>query len=264
MRPDDWHPSVIKPGRHFNELPLTGFVQTDRPVGSILHPADNREDFEGKLLKAHTAFELAYPFVNISRYHIKMPFWRGLELPTTQDFSFIDAPQGLSTTSITVILVPSNQIESASMGFHFQSKELPSLRERLQNKHFQGLIGNLGYFMTKDLINKKYSWSHNTRYPAFPLSDIPSYIGFHWFNGASKQVSAAFDGIHPTAIGIHKSGKIDILPDLKIDSYIVTLGTKKILIDSINNPDAIKQDVLLFTPALKTPEIEETIRKSVV
>lgn len=259
MRPDDWQPSVIESGRHFNKTPLTGFSQSDGLAGSILHPADKREGFEAKLLKAHTAFEAAYPFVNISRYHIKMPFWRGQEVPTIQDYLLVDAPQGLTSTSITVVLVPVNQIESASMGFYFQNKELSSLRERLQKKYFQGLIGNLGYFMTRSLINKKYTWSHNTRYPNFPLSDMPSYIGFHWFKGASKQISAAFDGIHPAAVGIHKSGKIDILPKLKIDSYIVTLGTHKILIDSINNPDAIKQDVMLFTPALKTSEIQDAI-----
>ncbi len=257
---DDWCPTTIKSGRYFNETTLTGFMQSDGMGGNVLHPASENDDLEAKLLKAHTTLESTYPGVRVLRRCVKMPYWRGQKLPTSRDYTFVNAPERLTTTSISIILVPQNQIKNASMGFYFRGKTLPSLRERLKGSRFHGVVGNLGYYMTKGLINEKHIWSHNARYPAFPLPDIPSYIGFHLFkDNATGQSKGAFQGAHPGAVGIRKNGGIDILPGLKIQSYTVTLGTQNIVVRSIDNPGATNEDVMLFTPALKTTEIEEYI-----
>jgi len=123
--------------------------------------------------------------------------------------------------------------------------------------------------MTDALIEGK-SWSHNERYPEFPLPRILSYIGFHLLkdevedkvkgkDGATGEIYSSFQGAHPAMVGIRENGKIDIIPRLGITSYRVTFGGQKIVVNSINDPDAINKDVVLFTPALRTPEVEKYI-----
>jgi hypothetical protein len=260
MSPDDWRSVPIESGRYFYDIPRTGFVRRDGQGGSVLLPAVDDQDFETNLLKRQATVQSTYPGMHVARYTVRMPYWRGPHLPDDRHYPFVDFPQRLTTTSISVVLIPQNRVQHASMGFYFRSTVLPTLRERLRGRQFQGIIGNLGYYMTPDLINDRHRWSHKARYPAFPLPDTPSYIGFHRFkDDATGQVSSGIQGAHPAAVGIRQDGVIDILSDLAISGYTIDFGTQKVVVQSINDPDVGDTRVTLFTPALRTQEIEDHI-----
>lgn len=260
MSPDDWLPTPIETRWYCNQTPLTGFVRRDGQGGSVLHPVVDDHVFEPNLLRTHEGVQAAYPGVCISRHIFQMPHWLGPELPTEHDYPLVDSTQRLTTTSVTVILLPQDQIRHASLGFHYQNHKLPTLRERLSRSQFQGLVGNLGYFMTRDLINDKHLWSHKTRFPDFPLPDIPAYIGFHSFRDEfTGRIHSGIQGAHPATIGIRQDGTIDILPDLNIDGYTIEIAAQKVLVQSINDPQSNDKTVMLFTPALRTPEVNDHI-----
>jgi hypothetical protein len=257
---EDWQVTPIKFGKFGNIVPLTGYELADGQGGNILHPAGDDAEFEATLLRSYTALKGLYPQVLASRYTVQMPYWTGEKLPTTDDYLFVERSRRLTTTSISLILIPRNCIQRAAMGFYFLEGVLPSLRERLQGGSFEGLVGNLGYYMTKDLISQKQVWSHNVRYPDFPLPAMPSYIGFHWHKDvATGQAGGGFQGAHPAAVAINQNGTLSILPDLSIQGYAVTIGAQSINVSAINQSDAVDEAVVLFTPALKTPAINAQI-----
>jgi hypothetical protein len=259
MRAEDWVPATIEPGRYCNARPLTGFRRRGGGREKPLHPACGDEEFEGELLKTHAALRAMYPGIKVARYVVQMPYWKGHRLPGPGDYRWVDAPQSLTTTSITVAMVPNERIRKASMGYYFEGNALPTLRARMAGVRFQGLAGNLGYYMTADLIEGK-PWAHNARYPAFPLPNVLSYIGFHWTKGgATGKVYGAFEGAHPAAVGIRENGEVEILPELGITAYGVQLAGQSIAVHAINTPDAVDEPLVLFTPALKTPEVERYI-----
>jgi hypothetical protein len=254
MHRDNWQTAPIRAGKFCNEITLTGYVLKDGRGGNILNPVEDDADFEDILLDKYAKLKAIYPMVKVSRFHVQMPYWVGEKLPTTDDYVSASSPKSLATTSITTILIPQQEIKKSEMGFYFRGEHLPSLRERLNGSGFRGIVGNLGYFMTAGLIDGEHPWTHNVRYPDFKLPPIPSYLGFHYFGG-----NGAFQGVHPAAVGIRHSGEIDILPDLEIDGYAVRIGEQTINIQAINEHDAVDEDVILFTPALKTPEIKVQI-----
>lgn len=254
MRPDDWKHVQIERGRYFNkEYPITGYERTDGEEGNPLHPVCV---FEDRLQKIHQRFRETYRGISISCRHVRMPHWdpEGQNLP--DNYSFVGAPERLTTTSITIVLVSRDQIQAAELGFYYDGATLSTLRERMKGVSFRGLVGNLGYFMTQDLIGEKFPWSHNVRYPEFPLPITLSYLGFHLFKDDGGEVFGSFQGAHPAAVGIRESGEVDVIPRLEIEKYRVTLWGKEFLINSINNPDAV-DDVMLFTPGLWTPEVSK-------
>jgi hypothetical protein len=109
--------------------------------------------------------------------------------------------------------------------------------------------------MTPELIAGRFPWSHNGRYPAFPLPRLCSYIGFHWFTGLQNgQAFGGFQGAHPAAVGIRTSGEVAIIPRIEIPRYQVTMWGETFVVESINAPD-LPDDVMLFTPGLWTDEI---------
>ena len=56
MRPDDWIPVPIEPGRYSNARSLTGFQRADGQGGNTLHPVDGDEGFEEELLRTQKGF----------------------------------------------------------------------------------------------------------------------------------------------------------------------------------------------------------------
>jgi hypothetical protein len=109
--------------------------------------------------------------------------------------------------------------------------------------------------MTRGLIDDKFRWSHNVRYPDFPLPPLLSYIGFHLFRDmGTGAVCGSFAGAHPGAVGIRDDGVVEIIPSLEIEAYRVSMWGVELSIRSINDPDAV-EDVMVFTPGLWTPDV---------
>lgn len=256
MRSDDWTRVPVERGRYFNQERITGYERVDGQNGNPLHPVCV---FEDKLRETHQRFRETYPGVSIARRHVRMPYWDRADPSLPDNYSFVEAPERLTTTSLTIVMVSRSQIKNAEMGFCYDGKTLLTLRERMRGVCFRGLAGNLGYYMTEELINGKAVWSHNVRYPEFPLPATLSYVGFYLFRDEDTgEVYSSFQGAHPAAVGIRKHGEIEIISRLKISEYRVTLWGEEFLVSSINDPDAV-DDVMLFTPGLWTPEVGERV-----
>jgi hypothetical protein len=258
----DWDYEPIEQYRYSNEeYPITGL--TDHQGGSLLHPACV---FEDELRATYDRVSDTHSAIRPWRRHIEMPTWRKDDLPTADDYGPIHRhPIPRTTTAVTVILVPQDRIGRAEMGFYFKGNKLPSLRERMRGErksfyasensreavHFLGLVGNLGYTVTEDLIDG-HRWSHNRRFAeAFHLPSTWSYIGFYLFRERGR-IYSAFQGAHPAAVAV-KGGKATIIPQLTITAYKVVLWGKELQVDSINPPLA-QGDITLFTPAFPAPE----------
>jgi len=156
------------------------------------------------------------------------------------------------------VTLPQVAVAAAALRYCFVGEHLPTLRERLRGAPFHGLVGNLGYYMTKALIEGQAPWAHNVRYPEFPLPAILSYVGFHLFRDETGEAYGSFQGAHPAAVGVRRDGRVDIIPRLEIEKYKVTLWDKELYVSSVNTPDAI-DDVMLFTPGLRTPETRKHV-----
>jgi len=273
MRPSDWAEATIEKNRYFNrEGPITGYERVGGQGDKPLHPACAFE-FEDKLRETHRRFRETYAGVIAARYHVKTPYWTREDRTLPHHYAFVETPQRLTTTSVTVVMVPNHIHRSvreprgdkgASMGFYFNGDELPSLRERLarerrESVHFEGLAGNLGYYMTETLVARgRLPWAHNHRYPeTFHLSPIKSYIGFHLFEDqVSGAVYGSFQGAHPAAVSIRRDGRAEIIPRLQIAGYQVALWGQTFDVDAIDVPEPMGRDVALFTPGLLTQEVQ--------
>lgn len=253
MRPDDWRPAPIARGRYFNAAPLTGYRRTDGTGGNPLYPSLPPDDFESRLADEMRRVRSLFPPLELARYHVQMPYWPPDDERLPTRYRFVPAPQRLTTTSVTAALLPQAAI-AAGLGFCFAGDVLPPLRARLRGTPFHGLIGNLGYYMTADLLGEKFPWSHSARYPRFPLPPLRSYIGFHLFRAADGEACAGFQGAHPAAVAVRRNGMVEILPRLEISGYRVGLAGREFTVHSINAP-AERDGVMLFTPGLRTPEM---------
>ncbi len=254
MEPSDWIPVPIDAGRYGNARSLIGYRRADGTGGNPLHPAAAQDDFEARLAETMQQVRRLFPSVEVARYHVRMPYRPpdARQLPTT--YHLADAPRRLSTTSVSVILLPQREIASAATGFCFVGGRLPTLRERMRGQSFRGLIGNLGYYMTAELLGRKFSWSHNRRYPDHPLPPVFAYIGFHLHRAADGTVESGFLGAHPAAVAVRRDGRVEILPRLTITGYQVAIGSRTFAVHAINEP-AARDEVQLFTPGLWSPEI---------
>ncbi len=258
MRPDDWTPVTLEAGRYFNTEPLVGFRRRDGTPGSVLHPIHGDDAaFETILAETFRAVKEAHPSVQLARYHVRMPYWRGEVCPTADDYTFVSAPERLTTTAITVVLIPQHAVRRADLGFYFHGLYLPPLRQRMRGEIFRGIVGNVGFFMTEKLIRGAIPWAHNRRFtrPAFRLPTIKAYLGFHLFRDADGHINAGFQGAHPAAVAVRNDGTAEILPRLKIAGYTVTLAGVKLSVEAINDPHAEDADIALFTPSLWTEEV---------
>ncbi|MBN1811940.1 MAG: hypothetical protein JXA14_08905 [Anaerolineae bacterium] len=270
IQPSDWQPEPIRPGQYFNEHPLCGFSRVDGLSGNPLHPALPGDDFEARLRRSFATLKRAYPDVHVARHTVQMPYYDGLELPSLDDYAFVDAPRALTTTSITVLLprqllprqlLPQVPGKRATLGYYFDGETLLSLRTRIQQHPFSGVAGNMGYYMTRDLIENKV-WAHNRRFPRFPLPPVRAYLGFHWQAENGSGCRGTFQGSRPAAVGVRHDDSIDILPRLDIDRYEVHLAGRTIDVSALDAPQAVDSDVVLFTPALHTPEIDTLIAET--
>lgn len=256
MRRSDWVPTTTG-FTGTDDNPFEGYVRADGQGGNSLFKALPDDDNEARLASAYRALRARYPGLLIARHHAQMPYWQGDHLPTLDDYTLVDAPLALTTTAITVLLVPRRRIADARLGYYFQGETLPPLRDRLQGRDFRGVIGNLGYYMTAGLIADKFRWSHNTRYPDHPLPEIPSYIGFHWCkHPTTGAIQGSFASAHPSIVALRTDGDIEILHQLAIESYTVRFGAQTVQIEALNAPEAVEADIVAFTPALRTPEAE--------
>jgi hypothetical protein len=259
IRRQDWRTAPIEVGQYCNEAPLSGFQRRDGRGGNPLHPAAQNDGFEAALARTYASLREQFPHLQIQRYVVRMPYWTGSALPAPSDYVFVSTPQSLITTSITVLTVPRTCIGAAQAGFHYRGAALAPLRQRLHGRRFRGLIGNLGYYMTESLIQHKFPWSHNRRYPDHPLPTMPSYLGFHLSTDAETGATrSGFGGALPAAIGIGEDGTIGLLPRLEIDAYEVTLAGHTFVVDAVNDPRA-RPDVTVFTPGFHAPEIDALI-----
>ena len=260
IKPIDWKPSLIEPLRFGNNPHrLSGFVRFDGTGGKPLYPAD-ADAFEDKLCQKQQKARDGFKGLSLWRFHVHMPLLTAGQQQLNPLYTFIKAPLRLSSTSITVLLIDRKNIMTADMGFYYNGKTLPTLRQRLAGTKFKGVVANLGYYMTESLITDGYPWSHNIRYPGFPTPPMPAYLGFYYFrHPGSKDVMSTFDGAHPAAVGIKQSGEIKIIPRLGIDHYQVALDGKTIVIKSINSSDA-SADVIAFTPQMSVPADVQNIK----
>ncbi len=254
MRPDDWTPVRLAPGRYGNAQPLRGYRRADGTGGNPLYPATPGDSFEARLAETMRTVRRNFPAVTTARFHVRMPYRPPDETRLPHTYQLTDAPRRLSTTSVSVILVPRQEIRAASTGFCFRGTHLPPLRRRLRGTPFHGLIGNLGYYMTAELLSGKFPWSHNERYPRHPLPAVYGHIGFHLHRNEAGASESGILGAHPAAVAVRDDGQVAIIPRLTISGYRITIGAHTFPVRAINDPQA-QAEAQLFTPGLWTAEI---------
>ena len=151
MQPHYWKRQRIERYRYYNkECDITGHEALVYP-GLPLHPACI---FEDTLREIYAAWQ-GCPELRLNRYHVKMPYWGRKHSRLADDYHFVDAPENLTTTSISVIMVHNNSRRTPSLGFYFQGNHLPSFRERVaheqrQSGQYQGIAGGARFAVAAD------------------------------------------------------------------------------------------------------------------
>jgi hypothetical protein len=230
-----------------------GFQRRDDVRGTILYPAEQGDRYEDILQEAHQGFMAAFSGAIAQRYHIRMPYCQGDELPQFDDYALVSNPQRLATTSVSVLLVPNRPNVASGLRFDFVGKHLPTLRERLRDNNSHGLVGNLGYYVTAALVDK-LQWAHNRRFPAFRLEDNPSYIGFHMNRDRNaEQVSGSFQGAHPAVVGVTNDGRVRVVSDLQISAYDVVIHGPNCVRFPVRHVNEVNpaEGVAVYTPAFR-------------
>ncbi len=181
-----------------------------------------------------------------------MPQLDATHLPSPEDYQPIDEPRSLCSTSVSLVLAPQANIDKARIGYHFKGSTLADLKDRLESESdFDGLIGNLGYFMTKELNVGDHIWSHRRRFPnpSHQLPEVLSYLGFYYFADENGQVeTAGFPSAHDSAVAIDNTGKVQIIPSLTFSRFKITIDDANFEVDCFNpSLDALSHhDVALF------------------
>ena len=264
ITPEDWNEVRVKRIPHLNHLCVpVGYNRKDGVGGNTLLPACI---FEDTLEEVFKRVKLNFPEIELSRLHVKMPYWNYDDNIIPELYSFISRAWHLTSTSITVVLVPNINRKSKDkpvLEYGYNGHELLSLRKRLNDKGlvFEGIIGNLGYYMTENLVEGILDWTHNKRYPGqYHLKTIKSSLGFYMRrDSCSDDIYSSFSGAHPSAVAVKKNGEIEILSALKINSYQVKISDKAFSIDCINPAEVVNEKLVLFTPGIWTEEIEANI-----
>ncbi|NOJ21517.1 hypothetical protein [Vibrio coralliilyticus] len=248
---EHWKTQTIAPGAYFNPNTLTGFKMAQGPLGNPLHP-NTEPTFEADLSELFESTQQSQPEIELKRVHFQMPAINPESLPGPQDYTQVEEPKPLSTTSVTLAWVKQEQLKQTSIGYHFEGNQLANLRDRLaESKAFRGLVGNLGYFMTKELNVGDHIWSHSRRYPAseHQLPERLAYLGFYYFGDAKGQVeNAGFQSAHSAGIGVKHSGEVKILPVIQCHAYDLTIAGQTMKVENINPElDKVDQhDIALF------------------
>ena len=261
--PQDWHPVPIAPGHYANDVPLTGYQRRDGFEGNALHPVHGDQDLEDTLADTFVSLHKRFPLVRIERCHIRMPHWSGKLVPPLDRYALIDKPDRLASTSVTILKVPKQAIRSAKMGYHFGQHTLPTLHQRTQGQLFHGLIGNLGYYYTRGLQETKFPWSHGSRYPHHSVSCPPAYLGFYaTTDPITGNVHGTFPSAYPGAVGIRRDGHIELLPRVDLSRYTVRVDRIEFAVEHVNDPQAVREPVVAFTPACRTAPIDDLIARA--
>lgn len=249
-----WVPQTIAAGAYFNSAPIAGFKMAQGPLGNPLHP-NTETTFETDLKARFSATKKSHPEIELKRIHFEMPHFEPDSLPSVDDYTPIELPKPLASTSVTLAWAKQKNLKKTRVGYHFTGNQLANLRDRLNaGPSFRGLVGNLGYFMTRDLNVGAHKWSHQHRYsdPDHQLPEILSYLGFYYFTDSQGNIeTAGFDSAHSAAIGIKHSGEVKVLPNIRNYAYDITIAGHTIKADNINPPmDQVEQlDVALFNPS---------------
>ena len=261
--PQDWQPVPIQPGHYANDVPLMGYQRRDGFGGNVLHPIHGDQNMEHTLAETYASLHRHSPPVRIERCHIRMPHWSGNQVPALDDYALLHEPDRLASTSVTVLTVPVQAIRSAEIGYHFDGHTLPALRQRILRQSFHGIIGNLGYYYTRGLKEQKFSWSHESRYPKFPVSCPPAYLGFYATSDPTTgSVHSTFPSAYPGAVAIQWDGSTVLLPRIELDSYTVHLGGIELAVEHVNDPLAVRSPVVAFTPACHTTQIDDLVARA--
>ena len=129
------------------------------------------------------------------------------------------------------------------------------------NSTFEGVIGNLGYYMTENLVEGILDWTHNKRYSEkYHLKTTKSFLGFYMRrDNKTKEIYSSFAGAHPAAVAVEKSGKISIIPHLNIEKYNVKIAGKSFDVKDINPLSADNLNIAVFTPGFWNEDVEANI-----
>ena len=262
MEECDWKEEKVVRVPHLNSICIpTGFNRIDGVVGNPLLPACI---FEDKLRKIFDEAVSVHSDLQLKRVHVKMPYWtRGMsKLPEL--YTFTEKPKSLVTTSITIALVSKSNSKDSNteLNYAYNNDRLLPLRDRISLKYSEDedlceLIGNLGYYMTDNLVEGILPWTHNKRYSAkYHLKTVMSYLGFYYYE-SDGEIYSTFMGAHPACVAVKKSGMTEIMSELTIDKYKVKIDNCSFLIDSINPDSLSEQNVALFTPEYQIVKNDE-------
>lgn len=253
----DWEETPVTITPFLNGLCTpTGFKRKDGTIGNPLLPACI---FEDVLIETFREIKREFPDLLLQRIHIKMPYIDSTTDRIPEIYKIIERPSNLKSTSATLALVPKKR-DNPELEYGYNRSELCSLKERLKDKNFNGLIGNLGYYMTENLVEGVLDWTHNKRYSKeFHLKTIKSYLGFYLRKNRNGGITSSFAGGHPAAVAIDSNGKIQVIPEIKIGKYLVKINNVEFSVDNINLEKISNEDVILFNPGFRTGEVNKNI-----
>ncbi|MCG9789354.1 hypothetical protein L1D61_19445 [Vibrio mediterranei] len=251
MNSQCWEPIDIEPNRYFNPSVVPGYEIKHGPKGNPLHGCVEPA-FEQGLAQRYQQLKHEKPSLKVKRAHFAMPQLDAAQLPSASDYELISEPRSLCSTSVSIVLAPQADIDKARIGYHFKGNKLEDLRDRLESENnLDGLIGNLGYFMTKELNIGDHIWSHRRRFPNpdHQLPEVLSYLGFYYFSDENGKVeTAGFPSAHDAAVAIDRAGNVQIVPSLTFRQFNVTIGGTNFDVDCFNpSLESLSQhDVALF------------------
>ncbi len=262
MNPEDWKEVKVKRIPHLNNLCVPiGYNRKDGVAGNTLLPACIFEDVLEEVFKrVRNDFSEA----KLNRFHIMMPYWKPPTKVIPCLYDFVNRPSSLATTAATVLQLPNKARNIRPvLEYGYNKNVLLSLLDRLKRNgdSFEGVIGNLGYYMTENLVEGMLDWTHNKRYSKeYHLKTTKSFLGFYMRRDMeSKEIYSSFNGAHPAAVAVAKTGEISILPNLNIQKYILRIAGKSFDVNDINPLSTEKKDVAVFTPGFWNKEVEKNI-----
>ncbi len=247
----DWNAIEIETGRYFNSAPVTGYEMKFGPLGNPLHGCVDSH-FEQELAKRCERARSQKPALTIKRAHFVMPKVNPDRLPSPKDYLLVEQPQSLTSTSVSLICTKQECVESARIGYHFKSNQLADLKDRLaEEKGLDAIIGNLGYFMTKELNVGNHIWSHRRRYadPQFQLPEMLSYLGFFYFGDKQGNIeTAGFPSAHDAAIAVDHNNQIHVIPSITFHRFDVNIAGSAFNVEQLNPAltDITSHDIALF------------------
>ena len=258
---EDWQEVPVTRVPHLNNLCIpTGYNRVDGVQGNPLLPACIFEDI---LKETFRRMKEYFADVEFKRLHVKMPYWSREQSQLPDLYEFIHSPLNLRSSSLSIILMQNSSGADSRkpiLEYGYDKDSLEPFIERLSGSDFQGIAGNLGYYMTENLIEGILDWTHNKRYPEkFHLNTTKSYLGFYMRRNEDDTAVSSFTGAHPAAIAVCTDGKIEVLPKIEVSSYRVEIAGVCFDINKVNPEKVNAEKVVLFTPGFRSSETEKNI-----